>query len=728
MWNKLGLKVLAILIAFVMVASSVAMYGHSVTDVEKGISEGGGKGVISLMPLPFIGVASAAEAMDGGESAAPRAATTFLEEEAGISVYPNVGDAIDNKDAVKSIPAEEECNLTRSSRKYATTSDVKMVPTALQWTKQILFIHDGGSGASITNTDWNGYSDLAAMLRAVGFVVTEQNLDPITLDDLAYYDVVVFSPSWHSREIRAPEAEALATYVQNGGGLFLMGEYGVASWSDEWLNSVNKVGRYFGIEFEFAMVCDPTDHYHSKSDPDGGVDLPFITDMRPHKVTDGVSKFMINWGTSLQISASAVAIAYTDSDAWLDINSVWNSESGDWECYQDEFEVVGSFPVLAVSQYESGRVVAIGDRGLFVNAWLDNYDHYDLAQNIFEWLSVKDPEYFGVKAANLAKQVAGAPYLWGGKGWNWNPEGGWEWEGGHFVEPKNGYPSIKGGYYYFNPTIGKVEFGKGLDCSGLSFWTFNKAAGTPEYPPSKPLDYECPVYYEGAHGQWTDKKRLLQLPKDTPTDRLKLGDLLFFDTDKNGRMDHVIMYVGDGDIVHAEGVIYGEILKEKLNTVLERYKDCFGGYGRIRIIPKDKPFIEIVTEKYGYTGGETMSINLMFANPTEEWQPVYFAWRLDLPDYGLQYWIMTKELYLPSDYEQTFTIPFTVGDYGIPFNASWYVALYDTTTSEVISEDTADWKYVPAKERARDGDEVMPEVEEIARKISKTVEKIKFPT
>ncbi|HJH25879.1 MAG TPA: hypothetical protein C5S37_03690 [Methanophagales archaeon] len=145
-------------------------------------------------------------------------------------------------------------------------------------------------------------------------------------------------------------------------------------------------------------------------------------------------------------------------------------------------------------------------------------------------------------------------------------------------------------------------------------------------------------------------------------------------------------------------------------------------------IDTTSPIVSISTDKYEYTTGETMNINITLANPAEEWKHVYFAWRLDLPDYELQYWIMINELYLPPDYEQTLTIPVTVGDYGIPFNAFWYVALYNTTTLEVISEDIADWRYVPAKERARDGDELMPEVEEIAREISKTVEKIKFPT
>ena len=299
--------------------------------------------------------------------------------------------SISNKDFIaKSIAPEGEGTsaLDNSGDKHVITPNVFQVSSQ---SIKILFIHDGRFNASITNTDSKGYSDLAIMLKEKGFTVEEQNLNPIRLDDLTRYDVVVFSSSWHSREIYSSEAEALAIFVQNGGGLFLMGQHGVASWSDEWDNSVNKIGKYFGIEFNFVMVCDPTDHYYYReSDPDGGVDLPFITDIRHHEVTDGVSKFMINWGTSLQISAPAIPIAYTDRDAWLDTNSIWHSDLEQWECSQDEFEVLGRFPVLAVSRYGTGKVVAIGDPGLFFNCWLGYYDHSDLAQNIFEWLSIRE--------------------------------------------------------------------------------------------------------------------------------------------------------------------------------------------------------------------------------------------------------------------------------------------------------------------------------------------------
>ncbi|CAD6492960.1 MAG: hypothetical protein CHKLHMKO_00383 [Candidatus Argoarchaeum ethanivorans] len=91
--NKPLWKILAISIALLMLVSCPAVL-YSGTEVEKGISEGGGKGVISLMPPPFIGVAGAAEAAGGGGDAAA-AGTTFLEEEAGISAYVNVGQEID---------------------------------------------------------------------------------------------------------------------------------------------------------------------------------------------------------------------------------------------------------------------------------------------------------------------------------------------------------------------------------------------------------------------------------------------------------------------------------------------------------------------------------------------------------------------------------------------------------------------------------------------------------
>ena len=106
MRNKFGLKVLAISIALVMVASSVAMYGYSGTEGGERISESeGGKGVISLATSPFIGVAGAAEAA-GGDA--------FPEDEAGISAYVNVNQSINITEAVKAFTQTEELSQTHA--------------------------------------------------------------------------------------------------------------------------------------------------------------------------------------------------------------------------------------------------------------------------------------------------------------------------------------------------------------------------------------------------------------------------------------------------------------------------------------------------------------------------------------------------------------------------------------------------------------------------------------
>ena len=122
MRDKIGLKVLAISVALVLVASSVAMYGYNAGEAEKRISEGGGKGVISLIPLPFIGVASADEVKGGA---------AFPDDEAGISTIHwgrsqdildlSIEEILQPKEIEKISAVSQKCNCSISSGfKYST--------------------------------------------------------------------------------------------------------------------------------------------------------------------------------------------------------------------------------------------------------------------------------------------------------------------------------------------------------------------------------------------------------------------------------------------------------------------------------------------------------------------------------------------------------------------------------------------------------------------------------
>jgi hypothetical protein len=96
-------KILAFSVVLAIVASSVAI--HSPADLEKGIEEGEGNSVISLMPPPFIGVAGAAEATGGN---------AFPEDEAGIAAYVNVNQSINITEAVKEFTQTEELSQTHA--------------------------------------------------------------------------------------------------------------------------------------------------------------------------------------------------------------------------------------------------------------------------------------------------------------------------------------------------------------------------------------------------------------------------------------------------------------------------------------------------------------------------------------------------------------------------------------------------------------------------------------
>jgi hypothetical protein len=131
----------------------------------------------------------------------------------------------------------------------------------------------------------------------------------------------------------------------------------------------------------------------------------------------------------------------------------------------------------------------------------------------------------------------------------------------------------------------------------------------------------------------------------------------------------------------------------------------------------NNPIISISTDKYEYTTCETMNITIGLKNPTENAQQAWFVWYLGLPDYNYWLKIMGTQISLPPNFDYSVSIPMHIGDWGgYSFNASWYVALLNTTTSKTISEDTASWKYVPNKMAKS---ETIPE--EIARDVESKI-------
>ena len=145
-------------------------------------------------------------------------------------------------------------------------------------------------------------------------------------------------------------------------------------------------------------------------------------------------------------------------------------------------------------------------------------------------LNIESIETPSTKVVKLAKNVIGADYLWGGKGFCYTKMG--------FLEPGEIFEE----YTYWNKEISANDTGSGLDCAGLSFWSYNKADDATNYK-----EKSCPrnpIHYDGADGQYRFNTVSVNEGKLIP------GDLLFFDTPRDGfyptgRVDHVAMYSGN---------------------------------------------------------------------------------------------------------------------------------------------------------------------------------------
>ncbi|MHC1635753.1 MAG: PKD domain-containing protein [Candidatus Methanospirareceae archaeon] len=175
--------------------------------------------------------------------------------------------------------------------------------------------------------------------------------------------------------------------------------------------------------------------------------------------------------------------------------------------------------------------------------------------------------------------------------------------------------------------------------------------------------------------------------------------------DPDGKIINYEWDFGDGNVTSTTHEIikhsYSESGSYKVTLTVTDDEGAKNSTTKIITVMPAQPSVSISTDKYEYTAGDTMFImfiNITLANPTDKWWHVKFLWRLDLPKYGLRFPIINNiSLWLPPGYEKAFTLPWRLPRWGLSFDASWYVALFDAKTHELISEDHADWEYLAEK-------------------------------
>ena len=184
---------------------------------------------------------------------------------------------------------------------------------------------------------------------------------PLTSEDLDGSRVLLLAAP--KTQFTTAEVKAVEDFVSSGGGLLL--------WYEGWYASTyaaNRLLARFGIEVRPGMLESEVDTLWENS-------FSFwATEVHSHPITKNVQGFLLDAGTSLEISGNAVPLIATGPETWRDANE---------NHARDPEEPSGPFIVAAATQFGEGRVVVFGDDS-FANLFSYNAD---LLFNALAWLA-----------------------------------------------------------------------------------------------------------------------------------------------------------------------------------------------------------------------------------------------------------------------------------------------------------------------------------------------------
>jgi hypothetical protein len=211
---------------------------------------------------------------------------------------------------------------------------------------------------NLGNPSWNGFSQLSGMSSRPLYSMSE-------LDGLGAGDtLLIVSPGIN---YTPAEAGTVAKFLQSGGSVIVMDDFGEANSLLDALNSPITIYNVPVAEYE---------NYHINHS------LPVIKSFNPSAETANVSQLIMNHPASVNASGAAYVLASTSNRAWLDANN--NGRL-------DGQEVMGTYDVAAIAEYGNGRLIVISDPDLCINSMLDLGDNRIFLSNILRgdiWIDV----------------------------------------------------------------------------------------------------------------------------------------------------------------------------------------------------------------------------------------------------------------------------------------------------------------------------------------------------
>lgn len=210
------------------------------------------------------------------------------------------------------------------------------------------------------------YGNFHDFLEHSRFEVESLTEGPLTLSKLREYSVLILPLP--RKPLLEEEINAIISFVEGGGGLFIIGDSGGDRF---WGSNINNLSRTFGITFNPDVV-------RASREP------VIINQFQQHPITSNIKQIVYRTGSSLKITGNTTGLAAASSEAWAD------KLTGQVGILEPEEKKGKDVIVLAASNFGLGRVVCLGSSTLFIDSNL-LIDHKKLGLNILKWLSSSEP-------------------------------------------------------------------------------------------------------------------------------------------------------------------------------------------------------------------------------------------------------------------------------------------------------------------------------------------------
>ena len=233
----------------------------------------------------------------------------------------------------------------------------------------------------VYNAAWDGAAGLDDVAGEAGVdarVVLDADAyptDPATANGTV---AVVLAPE---SVYTAAEVNRIERFVAAGGTLVVAEDVGAGG--NELLAALGTATRFDG-----RLVRDERELYRSPA-------MPLATEVANAPLTRGVDRLTLNHGTVLRVpngsatvdDTDAVAGTASDGDADADVRVLVSTSpyaylDGDRNDELDDGESLAARPVVAVERVGDGRVVAVSDPSLFINAMLERPGNRQFVRNL----------------------------------------------------------------------------------------------------------------------------------------------------------------------------------------------------------------------------------------------------------------------------------------------------------------------------------------------------------